>query len=232
MRLLSSWEQYLATSDATGLVIHQYATARLDADLPTGRIAVAMTTEYPWDGRVEVAVEATTTTPWTLSMRIPAWCRSATITEPDGVTRSLSGGPGVVEIARPWQAGDRVVLELSMPARVTPADPRVDATRGCIAFERGPMVYCIESADLPAGFDLDDVAVGSSAVPTAIDRADLAPGVIGLRIPAQVRSGVVGTTTGAPGAFEADAIPYALWANRTVGAMRVWIPIAAEPERG
>ena len=231
MRLLSSWEQYLATSDDAGLAIHQYATAGLEADLPAGRIALAMTTEYPWDGRVEVIVEATAATPWTLSLRIPVWCRSATITEPDGTARSIAGGPGTVDVARSWHVGDRIVLELAMPPRVTRPDPRVDATRGCLAFERGPLVYCVETVDLPAGLDLDDVAVDETAEPEVVDRTDLAPQVVGLRIPARVRASVDDVPPDDPVAFDACAIPYALWANRAVGAMRVWIPIATEPER-
>ena len=38
-----------------------------------------------------------------------------------------------------------------MPPRLTVPDPRIDAVRGCVAIERGPLVYCIETADLPAG---------------------------------------------------------------------------------
>ena len=49
--------------------------------------------------------------------------------------------------------------------RVTRPDPRVDAVRGCVALERGPLVYAIESADLPPGVELEDVAIPDGAAP-------------------------------------------------------------------
>ena len=57
-----------------------------------------------------------------------------------------------------WRAGDRVVLDLPMQPRLTVPDPRIDAVRGSVAIERGPVVYCVETADLPAGVELEDVA--------------------------------------------------------------------------
>ena len=74
------------------------------------------------------------------------------------------GARTIVE-TRDWRAGDRIVLTLDMPVRVTEPDPRIDAVRGCVAIERGPIVYCVESADLPAGVDLEDdraVAIGQA----------------------------------------------------------------------
>ncbi len=38
-------------------------------------------------------------------------------------------------------------------------DPRVDAIRGCVAFERGPLVYCFEGADLPTGASTEDLVI-------------------------------------------------------------------------
>ena len=40
------------------------------------------------------------------------------------------------------------VLELDMPWRVIEPDPRVAATRGCVAFARGPLIYCLEGERL------------------------------------------------------------------------------------
>ena len=226
MRTLSSWEQYLATSDATGIAIHQYARASFAATIEDGRIELATETAYPWDGRVTVTITATPKADWSLSLRIPGWCRAATVTEPDGRTHDVGPGAGQVEVRRPWLAGERVILDLAMPARTTHPDPRVDATRGCIAFERGPLVYCLEAADLPADVDLEAVVVDEDVQPVAVDRADVAAGVIGLAIPAFVDGLDQGSSAGAPRSVEACAIPYALWANREVGAMRVWIPTA------
>lgn len=51
-----------------------------------------------------------------------------------------------------------------MPSRMTVADPRVDAVRGCVAVERGPLVYCLEEADLTG--------------PRQLESARLSPGMV------------------------------------------------------
>ena len=48
-------------------------------------------------------------------------------------------------------------LRLDVTPRWTRPDPRVDALRGCVAIERGPLVYCLEQTDQPAR--LDELAV-------------------------------------------------------------------------
>ena len=44
-------------------------------------------------------------------------------------------------------------------------DPRIDAIRGCVAVERGPIVMCAESVDLPAGRHVDVLRVDPSVPP-------------------------------------------------------------------
>jgi DUF1680 family protein len=97
-----------------------------------------------------------------------------------------------------------------MAPRVTVPDPRVDAIRGCVAIERGPLVYCLEAADLPAGVELEDIRVGQPILADT-GRDDIAPSVVGVHL-----------ATGSND--EANAVPYFAWANRRQGAMRVWIP--------
>ena len=70
--------------------------------------------------------------------------------------RGAGGGPqgqpsGQRSAHLEHQAIFTLVLDLDLSPRVTAPDPRIDAIRGTVAFERGPLVSCIESADLPAG---------------------------------------------------------------------------------
>ncbi len=109
-----------------------------------------------------------------------------------------------------------------MPGRVTRPHPRVDAIRGCLALERGPLVYAIETADLPEDVELEAVTLAPDAGPRPVERPDLGPGVVGLEVPAATEDGR---------AFSLAAIPYHAWGNRAVEAMRVWIPQAAAPRR-
>jgi DUF1680 family protein len=223
MRTLSALEQYLATSDGAGVQLHQYATADLRAAVPGGEARLAVRTGYPWQGRVTVEVVEAPGRPWTLSLRVPGWCRSATLTGP-GTERPRAVAAGWAELSRPWRAGDTTVLELELPVRATEPDPRVDAVRGCVAVERGPLVYCLESADLPPGVALEDLRWDPRRAPVALPRPDLGEAVVGVAVP------VVRAPDGSAPAddrgddLSAGAVPYFAWANRGAEAMRVWIP--------
>jgi hypothetical protein len=219
MRTLSSWPQYLATADESGVQLHQYASASFRADVAGGTVRLAVVTDYPWSGEVAVTVTETPDRPWTLSLRVPGWTRSATVQIGADEPRPVSAGDRTISETRDWHAGDRVVLTLDMPVRVTVPDPRIDAVRGCVAIERGPVVFCVETADLPAGTDLEAIEVSPSVEPTVVPRHDV-PGIpLGLSLPA------IDAASGTP--IEIGAMPYFGWAQREPGAMRVWIPARA-----
>jgi uncharacterized protein len=210
MRLIASWQQVLATTTDRGVQLHQYASGEIAA----GDLRLAVETDYPWAGTVRVTVLSAPDHERELSVRVPGWCASATLRDGAG-TIGVRDGAAIRE-SRVWRSGETVELTLAMPVRSTPADPRVDAIRDCVAFERGPIVYAIESADLPSGTELEAVAVPDGVAPVEVERPDLGPSVVGLRIP--------GAVDGAP--VEFGAIPYYAWANRGVAGMRVWMPRA------
>ena len=210
MRFVSSWQQLLATTDGDGIQIHQFASSEIAA----GDVRLTVETDYPWSGSVRVTVGASPERQWELTLRIPRWCESATLTVGDGASTQLPAGDRSFRLTKEWRTGDSVVLELDMPVRVTHPDPRIDAVRGCVALERGPLVYALETADLPAGVELEDVTLPDDAPASPTPRPDLASSVAGLALR--------GLAAGAP--VDIGAIPYFTWANRSVGGMRVWIP--------
>jgi hypothetical protein len=229
MRTLGAVEQYLATSDAAGVQLHQYASADLQAPVPGGTVLLAVRTGYPWDGRVTVEVVEAPEGPWTLSLRVPGWCRSAVLTGPDGPGPRVVGA-GYAQLSGSWRPGEAAVLELELPVRVTEPDPRVDAVRGCVAVERGPLVYCLESADLPPGTQLEELRWDLRREPAAVLRPDLGDGFVGVTVPV-VRGPAAGAAPADPSpagdgaaGLSAGAVPYFAWANRGAEAMRVWIP--------
>jgi DUF1680 family protein len=245
MRTLGSWQQYLATADEDGVRVHQYATAELTAETPGGSVRLATRTDYPWDGRVVVEVLDTAPAPWSLSLRIPAWAHGSTILDGDGVAGAVDPGSYWTSGRRTWQAGDTVTLDLDMRPRLITPDPRIDAVRDCVALERGPLVYCIETADLPSGVVVEEVRLEPGVVPTPVSREDVAGQIVGLDLPAVRRRvaglpwpydqpGQVDQAIGDAGDGVGEttiglrAIPYFAWANRAVEAMRVWIPLRHE----
>ncbi|MGW7070202.1 glycoside hydrolase family 127 protein [Streptomyces sp. NPDC054855] len=222
MRLLASLPHYVASGDADGLQLHQYATgsyttcATDDADTAGAGGAVTVETDYPWKGRVTVTVDAAPKDrDWTLSLRIPSWCAEFTVAAPDRQDRT-EADRGWLRIRRRWLPGERVVLDLALDVRLTEPDPRVDAVRGCLAIERGPLVYCLESVDQRSALRLDEVTLAPHARLVAEHRPELLGGV------------TVVTTTGHRSSdgtpAPLTAVPYHAWANRDDGAMRVWIP--------
>jgi uncharacterized protein len=225
MRLLASLHHYLATADDSGVQLHQYVGGTVRA----GEVALRVRTAYPWGGRVEIEVEETVAQPWALSLRVPGWCAGGRV---DGEAVQ----PGYARLKRSWAAGDRVTLELPMPPRLTAPHPRIDAVRGCLAIERGPLVYCLEGADAPAGASIDDVLLDAGCPLEDAPRPELLDGVVAVSATGRHRpaagwqdtwpyaspNGRVGREDGPP--VSLLAVPYALWGNRGDGPMRVWTP--------
>ena len=227
MRLLASLHHYLATVTDDGIQLHQYASSTIR----TGDVVLSVETAYPWDGTVTVEVVESPDREWTLALRIPGWAREATL---DG--EAVAAG-SYAEVRRRWRDGTQVVLLLDVSPRLTVPNPRIDAVRGCLAIERGPVVYCLEQPDLAPGLDLADVAADPAADP--VDNGPV-PQLGGL--PSVALTGVVrdldgwrqseyrdlralpAATAGSP--TQLLAVPYFAWANRSGGAMRVWIPVA------
>ncbi len=231
MRTLASVGGYLATTDDQGLQLHAYAPSRLTANAGGGECRISVETDYPWDGRVRVQVEQSSPREWTLSMRVPAWAAGATLAV-NGTEDAVPPG-AYASVRRVWTVGDVVELMMPMPVRLTVADARVDAVRGCVAVERGPLVYAVEQVDQSAGVLVDDLSVDPSQRATAEFRPDLLGGVVAVRLqgeavehfqdesPYQARDPSV-ARLGRP--VEVTAVPYFAWANRGVGPMRVWLP--------
>ncbi|MER7922208.1 beta-L-arabinofuranosidase domain-containing protein [Streptomyces sp. NPDC096057] len=232
MRLLASLEHYLASGDEQGLQIHQFTTGRYSHE----GMSVRAETDYPWHGTITLTVEDTPERPWTLSLRVPQWCREfrVRVGESSYDETDAPVEDGWLRLERAWAPGDSVVLELALEPRLTSADPRVDAVRGCAAIERGPLVYCLEQVDVPGG-GLDDIVLDATRPLAVKHRPDLLGGVTTVVAAGYRRSRAedgswwpyraAGPEAAPAGDLvELTAIPYCAWANRQDGSMRVWLP--------
>jgi DUF1680 family protein len=234
MRQIALVGHYVATVDETGLQIHQYASARIEAELGTGRrVALRLETDYPWEGRVKVAIEGTDGDPWLLALRVPGWCEGASLQVNGQAVEGAATGGTYAAIERAWQVGDVVELDLPLVPRLTAPSPRVDAIRGSLAIECGPLVYCLEEADQEPDLNLLDVRIASGASLQATRREGLLSGVVVV----EAQGSVVDVSPWQdelyrPAPVEAlpqrevmlTAVPYYAWSNRGPGTMRVWIP--------
>lgn len=235
MRLIASLAHYVATASADGLQIHQYAPCAISAGVGGGQARLRVETEYPWQGAITVHVEETPGAVWTLALRLPAWCQKAALTLNGTALPATADSSGYLRIERRWAAGDVVALTLPMTARLTAPHPRIDTTIGSVAIERGPLVYCLESPDLPSGVNLLDVRIDRDTPLESVWQADLLDGVVVIK----ARGYAVDTAdwgdalyrrleapdNAARRPMELTAIPYYAWDNRGLTAMRVWIPL-------
>lgn len=231
-RTLASLSAYVATVDDHGLQLHQFVDGDIDTQLPDGApVAMTIQTGYPYDGRVVVTIREAPTRPWTLSFRIPSWVGGDAMVTIDGLERRAPAGRA--DVTREFVRGDTIELTLPMEPRFTVADPRIDALRSQAALERGPLVYCLESIDLPADFTLDRVDLQTSQTPVVEPGGDVAVSVTCRtatddpwpysvdRTPAPTHSASIRDS--APSA-RVRMIPYHRWAQREPAAMRVWLP--------
>lgn len=244
-RTFASLSAYLATADTDGIQLHQYAPAEISTTLDDGRVvALRVETDYPASGRIRVRVVGDADAAWTLSLRVPSWAQGATLRGPDGDAAEVS--PGVVSVRRAFHDGDTVELVLPMAPRVTRPDPRIDAVRGCVAIERGPEVFALESVDLdgaPAS-DVGELALAGSPVeregrvwvpvrevgalptgwpyaasPAAEARASASRDAVGAPVDA-----VAAPVNAAAASVSVPLVAYHDWANRGPSTMRVWLP--------
>lgn len=236
MRLLASLSHYFTSTDESGIQIHQYAPAKLDLSLNSGAsVQIDMQANFPWDGAVKLSVDGTDGSEWTLRMRVPSWCEGA-VFEVNGVVVTPVFEQGYATLARAWQPGDIVDLDMAMKPVLMTGHPRVDEIRGAVAIQRGPLVYCLEEVDQDATVDLLDVQIDANGPLVDAWNPDLLGGVVtveavGSTVDLDAWAGgmyrpyaTVRNTHSAP--LTLRAIPYYAWANRGANAMRVWLPKA------
>lgn len=229
-RLLASLGGYLYSTAPGELAVHLFVSGDATVDCPeAGTVKLQLRTRYPWEGRVELALDPERSATFALCLRIPAWCpRHRLRVNGRSVRATLERGYACIR--RRWRAGDRVELELAMPIQRVEAHPNVLADQGRVALQRGPLVYCVEDADhavsvhrlgLPRGAKLsarfEASLLGGVTVIGGTVRARAADGWAGLLYrPAQE----------AWRSSELLAIPYFAWENRSPGGMAVWLPAA------
>jgi len=220
-RTMASISGYVATASEDGVQLHQYASGTVRATTGDGNaVALEVETRYPLDGVVVVTV-AESDDDVELTLRVPGWAVGAKLTHPRG-TDVVE--PGAAVVPGRLRAGDRVELTLPMTPRFTAPDARIDAVRGTVAVERGPVVYCLESVDLPGAAHVDSVVVDPATPPRDLgdDRIVVRGRIADSAEPdwpyAPPRSADASAAD-----LDVPLVPYHSWANRGPGTMRIWL---------
>ena len=148
-----------------------------------------------------------------------------------GATEQFLVSGSYFELKRVWTPGDVVDLDLPMPARLMEANPLVEETLNQVAVQRGPVVYCLESPDLPGGVKVSDVLIPADINLAARFDRRLLGGIVVLEGKAVTRprenwSGKLYREFQSPELKPVNVkfIPYSVWQNRGAAEMSVWLP--------
>ncbi len=225
-RTLAHWQAYAASVEGDTVSLLQYAAGTMRVSLGEGELALRVTTEYPYEGAVRIEVVEAPERGVGLRLRVPNWAEGATLADGSGV-RGVE--PGWAHVRGPLEPGAVITLDLPVAPRLTWPDERIDAVRGCVAVERGPLVLCAESVDLPPGLSLEDLRVDLSR-PLRAEGDGALVQAIAARPPRPAPGSPPYRSAAAPAAVsaahEVRLVPYHRWARRGSAAMRVFLPVA------
>lgn len=215
----------VGTSDKA-LWIHIPIGFVAEAEFAGVKVAVSATTDYPWGDSFTVTVQPERPVRFALRIRIPAWADDVSFEVADDQSQAeFEDGYAVFE--RDWKPGDQLTARWEMEPRWMESHPGILENIGKAALQRGPLLYCLEEADLKAKPHHYSADVEQPV--QMVKRDDLMPGAVGIEVP-----GILIKANTADGLYEpfgtcdrvetlAPMIPYFAWANRGPNHMLVWL---------
>lgn len=237
-RFIPSLPGYVYAVRNKEVYVNLYMSNTADLDVDGKPVVLTQQTDYPWNGDVSLVVDKNRAGYFVMKLRIPGWVKNQPV--PSDLysysdrkrlsySVTVNGKPaegeltsdGYYSIDRNWKKGDKVELHLDMEPRVVKANDLVEADRGRVAFERGPIVYCAEFPD--NDFDISQAIVSRKPKFDVTERRDLLEGIVTLTTDAQVLgyddSGRLTVRD-----VRMNLIPYYAWNHRGRGNMAVWLP--------
>jgi len=225
-RTITSIPGYMYSTSSEGIWVHLYASNTSEFDINGSRVLIEEKTDYPWNGIIEFKVSGNTS--FKLFLRKPVWAKEISLSVNGNTVQPVLKN-GYIVLDRNWQNGDTVKLELNMKPELIESHPNIRANVGRVAIRRGPIIYCVESADNPWG-DVWNLEI-SKDVELEEEYKDILGGVVVVKGKGYLND---------PGSWKAlylpikqakflkkevefVAIPYYAWANREPGPMEVWI---------
>lgn len=217
-----------------GLYVNIYGGNKASAMLPNGEeLSITQQTDYPWKGIINLTMDKVSSEEFSFFLRIPGWADSADI-RINGELFNTKAEPGTyAEISRRWSAGDQITLKLPMEVKLLEANPLVEANRNQVAVKRGPIVYSMESVDVPQDQSIFNIAIpsgikfkkvrseiGSSEVVALKGKAKL------IQEPEWKGQLYQEISQKEPKPVSIELVPYYAWGNRGGKTdMTVWMPI-------
>ncbi len=244
-RFIPSVPGYFYQVNKKDVYVNLFCSNTADINVNGKKVTLRQETGYPWNGDINLTIDKNTAGEFNLRLRIPGWVRGQVVpsdlysyadNKQLSYSVSVNGQPveaeleqGYFGINRKWKKGDKVTLHLEMQPRIVTALEAVEADRGRVSVERGPIVYCAEFPD--NNFDLGALLlsqkpkfeVKNSGFSFKADNGQQECEFIGLTTSGQTLNynGLGKLTTQD---VTLNLIPYYAWNHRGSGRMMVWLP--------
>ena len=237
-RFIPSLPGYIYAVKDRNVYVNLFLSNKSNLTVAGKKVGLSQSTAYPWNGDITVNVDQNAAGQFAMKIRIPGWVRGQVVPsnlyqytdgKRLGYTITVNGqqvaasitADGYYTINRKWKKGDKVQIHFDMEPRTVRANNKVEADRGRISIERGPLVYCAEhpdnSFDIMGAlmnqnpqFALGKTQIGGTTVQTIVTDAQT------LNFDQQ---GKLQATD-----QKLTLIPYYAWCHRGSGKMRVWLP--------
>jgi uncharacterized protein len=234
VRTIAEVSDYAYSLTGKGLYVNLYGANVLDTKFENGTaLKLTQQTNYPWDGAVTFTVGKIQSSVFSFFLRIPEWCSNASlfVNGKPSTIKLISGQ--YAELSGNWKAGDVINLNLPMEVKLMTSNPLVEENRNQVAVKRGPLVYCAESVDLPAGKKISSASIPLHTKWTTetvtIDNSKVQAlkanvnWTVNENWDKKLYQPVTKTT---PQSGVLKLIPYYAWANRGHSEMAVWMPVS------
>ncbi|HWA09577.1 MAG TPA: glycoside hydrolase family 127 protein [Opitutaceae bacterium] len=238
LRTLASLTGYFYAVRDDALYVNFYAQSEGEMKVAGTAVKVTQATDYPWQGDIRISVAPEKPARFTLRLRLPGWAQGRPVPSDlyryddaavpawtlrvAGAAVTAQPEKGYVSITREWRAGDVVELGLPMPVHAVQGNEKIAATRGLVAYERGPVVYCVE--DLDGKTPLKNLTLPAAAKISVEPRPRFLGGVTVLEIDGARLSGPGDSAAAVSRPVALTAIPYFAWNNQGLAPMAVWLP--------
>lgn len=241
-RFLPSVPGYVYAHDKNDLYVNLFMSNSSDITLDAGKINIIQTTNYPWEGKVDITLLPEKETDFTLRVRIPGWAQAKPV--PGGLYRFVDSTAAPVNIyingkfykyhtekgyavlSRKWEKGDKVTVDFPMETQKVIANKLVKDDKDRFVFERGPIVYCLEGPDNRDSL-VQNITINKMAVSNAAYKSGFLNGIEVITAEGKSTKHQLNTDSLLQTDQSVTAIPYYAWANRGPSEMTVWIPYEA-----
>lgn len=237
-RLIASLGNYIYGYKDNKIFINLFVGSQTTFNLPKGEMQLSMNTGYPWTGNVSCTLNMKKKITSAIAFRLPGWASgtvapgglysfvNGSIEKPvlllNGNTISYQIQDGYVVAEHEWKDKDIIEYQLPMTIQKVVSRNELKFNNDRVAFQRGPLVYCIEGADNNG--KAWNVIAPSQVSFTAENFKVLNENVVSLVADLPSIQIELNGTSAKTSFQKVRAIPYYTWCNRGSNAMQVWLP--------